>query len=314
VPAENLSRRGLLLAGAGGLLLAACGGRTLEDRQTTDTTAADDTEIIPDEHLPTDDTEAGPETDDGNGAMSGVGLARLFGAQQPVGTELRLPLLVTDADGTPVPAPPSRLGVRVGADGGELGRSVWVDRHDQGVAHPYYPLRTTFDDEGAWRLVADSDGTIIETVVSAVAPTEAAVVGVGDRLPRVATPTRRDGRGIAPVCTADPPCPLHEVSLDAALGAGRPVALLVTSPGSCGSAVCASAIDLLVEARRRGLTAIHAEASTDGGSTPTPVARALDLTDDLSLFLAGADGTVAERLDHIFDRREMRLALQALRS
>lgn len=265
-----------------------------------------DDALVPDDLAP--DGE-GPAT------AGGLALSRLFVARQPSGTRIRLPLTLVDADGTAVQSAPSRLAIRVGRDGDDLRPVTLVARHESGVPFPYFPLETTFGDEGAWRVVAEIEGTQVETVVSAVAPGGLPdVPGVGDRLPLLHTPTRRRPRGVDPLCTADPPCPLHQVSLQDALDGDHPIALLVTSPRTCATDVCASVLELLVAARTDDVTMIHVEASTGTPATPTTLARALELTFEPALFLAAPDGEVIERLDHIFDRRELDDALRRLRS
>src|SRR3546814_12918171 len=74
------------------------------------------------------------------------------------------------------------------------------------------------------------------------------VVKPGDAIPAVATPTPTDARGVNPICTAEPACPLHDVSLADALGEGRPIALLVATPAFCQIAICRPVLALLLEA------------------------------------------------------------------
>src|SRR3546814_11078234 len=70
----------------------------------------------------------------------------------------------------------------------------------------------------------------------------------GDAIPAVATPPPTDARGVNPICTAEPACPLHDVSLADALGEGRPIALLVATPAFCQIAICGPVLDVLLEA------------------------------------------------------------------
>ena len=63
-------------------------------------------------------------------------------------------------------------------------------------------------------------------------PPPASMVKPGDQMPgSLDTPTTADARGVDPICTADPVCPLHDVTLADALAAGDPIALLVATPG-----------------------------------------------------------------------------------
>ncbi|MFP5378014.1 MAG: hypothetical protein ACLGIO_14690, partial [Acidimicrobiia bacterium] len=130
------------------------------------------------------------------------------------------------------------------------------------------------------------------------------------------SPTTADPLGVDPICTADPPCPLHDVSLDAALGERRPLAVLFATPALCQSRLCGPVLDTLLEQREAfadRVRFLHVEIYTDRtGETLAPTVQAYNLTAEPVLFLAGADGTVRERLDNAFDRVEARAALERL--
>lgn len=286
-------------------MLAACGGRGTDDTASTSSTVEDET-------APTTEPEDGSSIG-GAEAAAGLTLPRHFLAQQPVGDEVRLTLVLADGEGARLSEPPAELAVRVGPDGGDLRATTTVARHDTGLApaQAYFPLRTTFDEPGAWRIMVDVDGTRAETVVNAVEPADLPNwPGVGDRLVAVPTPTRRRSEGVDPVCTADPPCPLHATSLADAIDDGdRPVALLIGTPAFCQTGICGPVLDLLVdEAERRdgALTAIHAEVWTDASmNNYTEAVTMHDLPFEPVLFLATSDGTVVERLELVYDAVEL---------
>lgn len=286
-----ISRRRLLLAGAGSVaaVVACGGGRTGSQQQTTTTEAA-----------------------------AGLTLARVFSPEQPAGVEVRLPLALADASGVVIDDVPAEFSVRVGlADAGELGEPVTVERHGEGVPRPYFPLVTSFSEPGNWRIVADVDGQPAETVVAARPPGEVpAVPVVGDSLISVPSPTVDNPRGVDPICTAEPPCPLHEVSLDEAMAGDRAIALLVATPAYCQTAICGPVLDLLV-ARQPDyadqVTMIHAEVYTDDSAKEvTDVVRAYGLAWEPSLFLATPDGIISHRLDYTYDATELDQALTSL--
>ncbi len=286
-----VSRRGLLLAGAGGLLAAACGSREAPE-------------------------QAGPSVP----AAEGLSLAPVFLTQQPAGVEVRLPLALADGVGVLVDDPPPELSVRLGRAGtGELGDPVVVQRHDQSVPRPYFPFTTTFPEPGNWRIATEVDGTPAEVVVAALPPGQApAVPVVGERLISLPTPTLDDARGVDPICTAEPPCPLHATSLDAAIGADRAIALLIATPAYCQTAICGPVLDLLVARQPQSaevITMIHAEVYPDearAGRDTTDVVKAFGLAWEPSLFLALPDGTITHRLDYTYDDRELDAALSSL--
>jgi hypothetical protein len=284
---RTLSRRSLLLAGAGTLVLAACG-----DGDDGGSSAG-----------------TGGATSEG---ASGLTLARVFVPEQPAGVPIRLPLALADGDGALLADVPERLEVRIGPVGGELGAATVVVRHSDGVPRPYFPFPTTFPTPGQWRIAADADGRTAETTVEAKGPGEVpAVPGVGERMVRLPTPTAADPLGIDPICTAEPVCPLHEVSLDA-VPEGRATALLISTPRFCQTAICGPVLDLLVAARATHpeVTMVHAEVYRDESARQTaPAVVAYGLTFEPSLVVADATGTITARLDYTFDRSELDTAL-----
>ena len=285
------TRRRLLLAGAGTLALAACGGGGSE----TDTARAG--------------ADGAPTTTAGAGAVS-LSLLRVFAPEQASGVPVRLPLAFADADGVPTDAVPERIAVRAVAPSGVERTPVEVARRGTGIPSPYFPYEATFDEEGAWRLVIAVGEAETSTELTVRPPSALAVVpGPGERLPSIPTPTTADALGIDPLCTAQPPCPLHATSLADAMAGGRPVALLVSTPAFCQTAICGPVLELLVE--RAGTLAeratfLHVEVYTDDTARQTsPTVDALGLRHEPSLFLADADGTVRSRLDYTFDATEL---------
>ncbi|HEV2808770.1 MAG TPA: hypothetical protein VGV93_00020 [Acidimicrobiales bacterium] len=287
-----ISRRGLLLAGAGSLMVAACGGGDEENQAAATTTTA----------------------------VEGLMLAPVFYPEQPAGVPVRLPLALADGQGALLDNPPAELSVRVGnADAGELGEAVVVERHDRGVPRAYFPLTTIFSEPGNWRIATQVDGVPAQMTVAVLPPGEVpAVPVVGEPLISVPTPTVADPRGVDPICTAEPDCPLHAVSLDTAIGGDKAIALLIATPAYCQTAICGPVLDLLVSRAPEfadTVTMIHAEvyiSEEEAGKTTTDVVRAYGLAWEPSLFLALPDGTIAQRLDYTFDERELDQALSTL--
>ena len=293
------TRRRLLLAGAGTLALAACGG----GGDGTDGTAAGP-------------GDGGATTTTGAGAVS-LSLLRVFAPEQAAGVPVRLPLAFADADGAPTDAVPERIAVRAVAPSGVERTPVEVARRGTGIPSPYFPYEATFDEEGAWRLVIAVGEAETSTELTVRPPSALAVVpGPGERLPSIPTPTTVDALGVDPLCTAQPPCPLHATSLADAMAGGRPMALLVSTPAFCQTAICGPVLELLVE--RAGTLAeratfLHVEVYTDDTARQTsPTVDALGLRHEPSLFLADADGTVRSRLDYTFDATELDEALTDL--
>lgn len=284
---RSLSRRQLLLGASGAVLLAACG------------TSGDD------------ESSADSSTTSSLESAGGLVLFKAFQPKQPVGVDLRLPLSLADTEGSFDVDLPRQIAVRLRRPDGGIGAPMRVERHTKDLPRGYFPLRTTFDTTGRWTIVAEAGKTQVETTVDVTAASEVpAIPGPGDPLPNIPTPTRADHQGVNPICTREPACPFHTVSLDDAIGGGNPIVLLVSTPAFCQVAICGPVLDLLVQRRAHfedaGLTVIHAEVYVDRQAKVTsPTVDALGLDFEPSLFLAAPDGTVTDRLDSIFDGTEL---------
>jgi hypothetical protein len=285
----DLSRRELLVGGASALLLTTCGssgsGGAAEGTSTT----------------------AGSR-----------GLYNGFDPAQPVGRALRLPLVVTDPDGSFATSLPASLRVTLTRPDGSALAPLTIERRDKGLPRGYFPLQATLDVEGRWTAAAQLDGRRVTVEIDAKNPSDLpAVPGPGDPLPDVATPTAADAGGVRPICTRDPRCPFHSTSLDTLVGGSKAIALLVSTPQFCKVAICGPVLDLLVERQaslsRAGIEVVHAEVYTDDTAKQTaPIVDALGMTYEPALFLARADGTVVDRLDYIYDVTELEAGLAKL--
>jgi hypothetical protein len=188
-----------------------------------------------------------------------------------------------------------------------------AERHDAELATPYWPFRATIDAPGVYQLLLDGgpgEGAAIQ-----VSPRDAiGVPKVGDLLPALDSPTVLDPRGVDPLCTRSPqPCVLHDVSLRQAVTRGLPVAYLVGTPAHCSTGTCTPALnallDLHAELSERA-TFIHAEVYADrAASTPSPAITDFAMTYEPALFITNAEGVVVDRLDAVFDVRELRASL-----
>jgi hypothetical protein len=309
------ARRRFLVGGGvallgGPALLAAC---TDSSTTTTDAGATNGTDDTDHEH-----GNLG-EAGDGSGPV-------LFAIVDPnnyatAGTEQRLPLAMGDPDGATDPDPPAELTFQVAKEDTPFGDPITVARHGEGIPIPYFPLRFTPDEPGTYSVTV-VDGAPTQKQVFSVRDSRASnLVGPGQPLPATVTPTPADSRGVEPICTRLPqPCDLHEPTLAAALAQGRPIALQVGTPMFCHIGVCGPVLDLMLAKvpDHPGITFLHAEVYDDAeavgvqAATPAQIVTDLGLTFEPSLYVAGTDGVVVERLDFIFDRTEINQALAAI--
>lgn len=195
---------------------------------------------------------------------------------------------------------------------------ISAERRGQGsMPRPYFPVTHTFGEPGLWTVATTINGETLTSTFEVIDPADAKVLGPGDDMPLVATPTFDDAAGVDPICTNDPQCPLHSVTLADALDTNSPVVLLVSTPQFCQTSVCGPVLDHVLAAadQRDGIQFLHAEVFVDPNvesPTPAPIMGELGLTYEPSLFLVDAGGTIVDRLDIVFDADELGDALDLL--
>jgi hypothetical protein len=233
------------------------------------------------------------------------------------GAPQRLTYLV-GVGGAPTTDAPPELTFQLSLDGSDVGDPVTVAARSDGVPVPYFPVRTTFDRPGLWTATTEIDGTEDTSTFQVSEPADVPLVQPGQPMRPFDTPTVDDHRGVEPICTDVPGCPLHAQTLTAALATGRPTALLVATPAYCQTALCGPVLTLLLEevAGHPEVQFVHAEVYADAAAvgdvsraTTAPIIDTYGLTFEPSLFVADANGTVQTRLDNVYDRAELREAL-----
>lgn len=190
----------------------------------------------------------------------------------------------------------------------------------------YYALRTTLPEAGVYDIEADFGDAGTGTLpIQSFDPASIPVLLAGSPFPSLVSPTFDDDAGVRPICTLAPdPCPFHTDTIEAALAAGRPMAVLVATPALCQTAYCGPVVETMIEVApaHPTVTAIHLEfwANADevAGNYADPTLRlapavdALGLRFEPSLFLVDASGMVVDRIDNIYDATELDAALATI--
>jgi hypothetical protein len=136
---------------------------------------------------------------------------------------------------------------------------------------------------------------------------------VGDVIRPLTTPTVTTPGDVQTICTDDPQCPLHDISVDAALAEGRPVALLMSTPAFCQIAICGPVLDLLVAAApsQAGTACVHLEVYPNGEPPDglSPLVASAGVLWEPVLFVTDGAGRITARLDNIYDGEELAAAL-----
>lgn len=303
----KLTRRFVIVGGATAAIAAACGGGGGDGDEAAEATAEPTDSATPELVL-----AAGFATGDRTPAVIAAGL------------EQRIMFTVADISGASLEplrdGAPDTLEMSLHWPETE-GRTdeITTERHDAGIPTPYYPIVFTPDVTGSYRVETVVDGTPLEASFLVDPAETIGLVQVGEPVRPVETPTFDDARGVDPICTRSPePCPFHDRTLSESIDAGEPVALLVSTPGFCQTAICGPVLELLIEAAEGhpDLSFVHAEVYNDPQTLGqsdfagvTEAAEVYGMTFEPSLVVANAEGIVSARLDFTFDAVDLDRAL-----
>jgi hypothetical protein len=236
------------------------------------------------------------------------------------GVEQRMPFAVADSVDIMREGAPDRLTFLI-TQGETVITETAVDAHREGIITPYYPVKATFPEAGAYAVSLADYPDIPPADILVADASEVSLLQPGDSLPAVGTPTIDDSRGVVDICTRAIDCPFHDHNLDDVLTNGRPTVLLIATPGFCQTDICGPVVDLLIEESPsyEGIDFIHAEVYVDpadfeGGGFPdtSPIVSALGLPYEPILFAANGAGELVTRLDLAWDRAELNEAIATL--
>ena len=141
-----------------------------------------------------------------------------------------------------------------------------------------------------------------------------AVTNVGERAPRITTPTKASvGGDVRQIDTRDPPSTMHDSDFAQVLGK-KPVVLLFATPALCQSRVCGPVVDVAEQVKAANPDKaewIHMEIYNDNEVEKGFRAQVLDfkLPTEPWLFAIDRRGRVAARLEGAYSARELEAAL-----
>jgi hypothetical protein len=108
----------------------------------------------------------------------------------------------------------------------------------------FYGAEVEFPEAGNWMVAATLEVDGRRAVGQGAVPVAAEVpAAVGSKAKALATPVARSAADRKKICTREPACPLHEISLDDALTAGRPTVVNFGTPLLCTSQICGPVVD-----------------------------------------------------------------------
>lgn len=194
---------------------------------------------------------------------------------------------------------------------------------DPDSAKHVYVADLDFPSEGAWAVtaVARLDGRLVRTSAEGVKVGRqgAGPPEVGDRAPRVHTPTYADVAGdLESIDTRIPPLrSLHETDLADALGK-EPVVLVFATPQLCQSRVCGPVVDVAAQVQQRvgdAVTFVHMEIYEDNDLSKgfRPQVTAYRLPTEPWAFVIDRRGIVRSRFEGAFSVGELERAVAKVR-
>jgi hypothetical protein len=186
-------------------------------------------------------------------------------------------------------------------------------------------LDVKFDRPGVWTMIAEakaSGGPLLGSAAVQVKPKAGATTLIpGDRALLSQTPTVEDHRGVEPICTREPPCDMHRLTLADAVAAGQPVAFTVGTPRFCKSRVCGPNLEELIVVQQEvgdRMTFVHAEVYKDDqvqtviNQLAAPTFIEWRLETEPWLFLIDRGGLIVSRFEGPLTASQIREATKPL--
>jgi hypothetical protein len=201
--------------------------------------------------------------------------------------------------------------------------SLPIGVHGDATPAPTY-LATThrFDTPGVYVARVSVNGKQADAALQVVAPASEPSPLPGRPIPNIVTPTTGNlmGNDAALLCTRDPVCPWHDLSLDKALASGRPLAVYFGTPKFCQTQTCGPTLEALLRQKAAfegKVQFLHLEIyrtippNLPAGQSPptTATVDAFKISSEPILFLVSPGGKVQQRIDGLFGNADAKDAL-----
>jgi hypothetical protein len=166
----------------------------------------------------------------------------------------------------------------------------------------FYGAEIEFPEAGNWMVAATIEVDGNRAVGQGAVPVAADVpAAVGDKAKPLKTPVAASPAGRKKICTREPACPLHDISLDDALAAGRPTVVNFGTPLLCTSQICGPVVDeQMVVADKLGGKAsfVHVEIYPGRNTAkPVPALAEYGFTTEPWLLVVDRDGVIRARYE-----------------
>ena len=181
----------------------------------------------------------------------------------------------------------------------------------------FYGAEVEFPEAGNWMVAATTEVDGGRAVGSGGVPVAAEVpAAVASKAKVLSTPVATTAAGRKKICTREPACPLHEVSLDDALKEGRPTVVNFGTPLLCTSRICGPVVDeQMVVADKLGDRAsfVHVEIyPSRDTSKPVPALTEYGFTTEPWMLVVDRDGVIRARYEGPVTAAQIEDALRPL--
>jgi hypothetical protein len=176
------------------------------------------------------------------------------------------------------------------------------DRSPRSELKGFYVAEVNLPQAGTWQGVAMVDVASQRAAgQGSIKVSRQVLAPVGSRARSGASPVATSAGAIAGICTRDPVCPMHAVSLDQALQSGKPTVVSFATPLLCASRMCGPVVDeqLLVfqEVGPTRANFVHVEIyPRRDTSRPAPLYTAWGLRSEPWVFVIDSGGVIRARL------------------
>lgn len=215
---------------------------------------------------------------------------------------------------TPATGPPARLALA--PPGSNQGQVVTARAMSGGLpkGRGVYVVEAVFEQPGTYQGEVLTRGARVPIALEVKPAADEPVVG--SMASRAPSPTKQTPLGVDPICTRQPACPAHAVSLADVIGKGRPVAVLFATPALCQTRYCGPVLEELLSVKKvfeDRVTFVHVEIyRSNRGVDLAPTVTAWNVQYEPWFFAVDGSGTIRGRLDSAFGRDEITPLVQSL--
>ncbi len=190
---------------------------------------------------------------------------------------------------------------------------VWAIENVRG----FYAIDMTFDRPGIWELVLVPEGRPPTPPSPFLVVEDPQIPDVGEPAPRSVTKTIADHSYDEMTTDPEPDPRFYQMSVDEAVGNGRPTVIVFATPAFCTSATCGPTLEVVkqVASSHPAVDFVHVEvydnldAPAFGELVVVPAVEEWQLPSEPWVYVVDGGGVISARFEGTVGRRELEAAL-----